>query len=84
MNNARPIMRVIECITKLTRPTGNLIRVKNLLFFFRAQVRQRVPVDVFHRDAGGGLIKHEVVNSHDVLVRQLETALGLAFEFVQQ
>src|SRR5438128_11001688 len=39
MDDLRAIVRIIECVTKLTGPGGDLIRRKDFLLFLSSQVR---------------------------------------------
>src|SRR5438128_9366458 len=39
MDDLRVIVRIIERLTKLTRPRGNLIRLEDFLLFLSPQVR---------------------------------------------
>ena len=82
MNDLRVVVRVIERVTKLARPPSDLIWLKNLLFLFRAQIRERFAVDVLHRDAGGVFVVHEVVNAHDGFVGEVEAAPSFPLEIV--
>ena len=84
MNNSRLVMRVIERITKLCRPAGNLFGLENFLLLLGPEIGQGIPIYVLHRDAGGCLVEHEVVNTNNILVGELETALGLALQLAQQ
>src|SRR5437899_7609351 len=83
MDNVRAIMRVIECVTKLTHPGCYLVRLKNFLLFLSPQVRERFAVDVLHRNAAGAFVVYEVVNANDVRMRQFETALCLSLELIK-
>ena len=83
MNDPGVIMRVIECVAKLARPTTQFVRLKNLPFFLRAQIRQRVAIDVFHRNASRAFIENKVVNPYNVLVRQFKAALCFALEVAE-
>ena len=84
MNDLRVIVRVIESVTELTSPGPDLIWLKNLPFFLCAQIRKGFAVDVFHRDASRAFVVHEVVNAHNVLMSQLETALRLPLQLIEQ
>src|SRR5258708_575550 len=83
MDDLRVIMRIIERVTKLTRPASNLIRLKNLLLFLSAQVRKSFAVDILHRNAGGAFVVYEVVNPNDMRMRQFEAALCLTLELIK-
>src|SRR5262249_17194798 len=83
MDNAGVIVRVIEGLTKLARPSRQLIWLENSLFLFGAQIGKRFPIYVFHGNAGYALVVLEMVNPNDVLMRQPKTAARLAFQAVQ-
>ena len=52
---------------------------KNFARAISTQIRKGVAIDVFHRDAGRLRVLHEIVDPHDVLVRELKAAFGFAF-----
>src|SRR5260370_7384939 len=80
MDDLRVIVRIIERVTKLTRPGSDLIRLKNLLLFLSSQVRKSFAVDILHRNAAGTLVVYEVVNPNDMRMRQFGAALRLTLE----
>src|SRR5262245_5951194 len=84
MDDAAVIVRIVERFTKLARPRRQMVWLKNFLHFFGPQIGKRFPVHVFHGDARHALVVLEMVNPHDVLVRQLKTAARLVFEVVEQ
>src|SRR6266487_7130882 len=84
MNYPCAIVRIVERVTKLSHPGGNLIRFKGLSFFLGAQVRKGFAVDVFHRNAAGAFVVYEVVNPNDMRMSQFETALCLTPELIKQ
>src|SRR5436309_3432471 len=84
MNHARVIVRVIERVTELTRPGSDLVRLKDLLLFLGAQVGKRFAIDVFHRNAAGAFVVHEIVNPDDMRMSQFQAALRLMFKLIQQ
>src|SRR5205807_3167354 len=69
MNDAGTIMRVIECITKLSHPARQFLRPKDFLFLAATQSRERLPIHILHGNAARSLIVHEVVNPNDVWMR---------------
>ena len=83
MNDARVRVRVIERVAKLADPLLQFVRLKNLSRLVSSQVRQRIAVDVFHRDAAVGFVVHEIVNPNDIFVSELQTATGLTFQIAQ-
>src|SRR5260370_27672074 len=83
MDDLRVIVRIIERVTKLSRPDSNLIRLKDFLFFFSSQVRERFAIDVLHRNAAGAFVVYEVVNPNDVRMSQFEAALCLMLELIK-
>src|SRR5260370_39529380 len=83
MDDLRVIVRIIERVTKLSRPDSNLIRLKDFLFFFSSQVRERFAIDVLHRNAAGAFVVYEVVNPNDVRMSQFEAALCLTLELIK-
>src|SRR5437764_5545532 len=78
MDDAGVVMRVIERVTELARPFRELVRLEDLVRLVRAQIRKRIAIDVFHRDATRLLAVHEIVNPDDVLVGEVEAAPRLA------
>src|SRR6266516_3445700 len=82
MNDSRAIVRVIERITKLSDPDRQLLRAKDFLFLSTTQTGERLAIYIFHRNAARSLVMHEVVNSNDVWMSQLERAPGLALQIV--
>src|SRR5205085_7010550 len=78
MDDAGVVMRVIEGVAELARPFRQFMRFENLVRLVRAQIRKRVAVDVFHRDAARLVAVHEIVNPDDVLVSEIEAAPRLA------
>ena len=76
-------MRVIERVTELAGPVRQLVRLEDLVRFVRAQIRKRVAVDVFHRDAARLVAVHEIVDADDVLVGQVEAAPCLALHIAE-
>src|SRR6266446_2967374 len=84
MNDLRMVVRVIESVTELTSPGPDLIRLKNLSFFLCAQIRKRFAVDILHRNTSRAFVVHKVINPHNVLMSQLETALRLPLQLVEQ
>src|SRR5260370_24145174 len=83
MDDLRVIVRIIERVTKLSRPDSNLIRLKDFLFFFSSQVRERFAIDVLNRNAAGAIVVYEVVNPNDVRMSQFEAALCLTLELIK-
>src|SRR5260370_15025426 len=83
MDDLRVIVRIIERVTKLTRPGSDLIRLKNLLLFLSSQVRKSFAVDILHRNAAGTLVVYEVVNPNDMRMSQFEAALRLTLELIK-
>src|SRR5437867_4345636 len=84
MNYPCAIVRIIERVTKLSHPGGNLIRFEGLLLFLGAQVRKGFAVDVFHGNAAGAFVVYEVVNSNDMRMRQFQAAFCLTRELIKQ
>src|SRR6266550_2623601 len=84
MDHLCVIMRIIERVTELSDPAGELIRFEDLLFLSSSQIRERFAVDVLHRNATGALVMDEVVNPNDVRMRQFEGSLRLMFKLIQQ
>src|SRR5205814_10096098 len=83
MDDLRVMVRIIERVTKLTRPGSDLIRLKDFLLFLSSQVREGFAIDVLHRNAAGAFVVDEVVNPNDVRMSQFETALCLSLELVK-
>jgi hypothetical protein len=84
MNDLLMVVRVIERIAELACPATQLVRFENFFFLLRAQIRKRFAVDVLHRNAARAFVVHEVINPHDVLMSQLETALRLPLQLIEQ
>ena len=83
MNDTGVVMRVIEGVTELARPFRQLVRLEDLVRLVRAQIRKRIAVDVFHRDATRLVAVHEIVNPDDVLVSEIEAAARLALHVAE-
>ena len=83
MNDVGMIVRVIERVTKLTRPFTQFFGLEDFARLIRAQIRKRVAVNIFHRDAARRLIVYEIVNADDVLVRELKAAPRLVFKLAE-
>src|SRR5216683_6351537 len=82
MDDARPIVRVIECVAKLAEPSAQFQRFKHLLFLLAAQTSEGLAIDIFHRNATGAFVVDEIVNPHDMRMSQFEAALGLALKLI--
>src|SRR6266404_2132460 len=82
MDDARPIVSVIECLAKLADPCAQFGRFKHLLFLLAAQTGEGLAIDIFHRNATGAVVVDEIVNPHDMRMSQFEAALGLALELI--
>ena|SRR5213593_2192384 len=76
-------VRVIERVTKLTDPAGNLIRFKDPLLFLGSQVRQRFTIDILHGNTAGAFVVYKIVDPNDVRMGQFEAAFCLAFELIE-
>src|SRR4029077_17525549 len=84
MDNVPAIVRIIERVTKLTRPRCNLVGLKDFTAFLSSQVRQGLAINVFHRNAARAFIVYEVVNPNDMWMSQFETALCLTLELIER
>src|SRR5204863_2102512 len=76
------VVRVIERITKLGDPACQLVRLKDFLFLLATQTGERLAIHILHGNAARALVMHEVMNSNDVWMGQLERAPGLALQTV--
>jgi len=77
-------MGVIKRVAELLSPIAQLPALKDLALTVGANVRKRVAVHVFHRDAARSLIVNEVVDAHDIFMGELEAAISFALQVVEQ
>src|SRR5207248_10991541 len=63
LHDALPIL--IEGVAQLARPFRQLVWPEDFVRLVRAQIRKRIAIDVFHRDAARLVAVHEIVNPDD-------------------
>ena len=83
MDDVRVVVRVVERIAELADPIGQFGRLKDFSLLIAAQIRKRVAIDIFHRNAARAFVVYEVVNADDVLVGEFQATSRLALEIAQ-
>ena len=77
VNYERVFMGVIKRVAELFSPIAQLPALKDFTGTVGANVRKRVAVHVFHRDATRSFVVNKIVDPHDVFMSELETAICL-------
>ncbi len=75
-------MRVSEGLAGLRQPWPQLFDVNDPLRPLNLQARERLAIDVLHRDRGRLAVLHEIVNADDVGVSQVEAPARLALHLI--
>ena len=77
-------VRVFQRLAHLNHPVPDLVGLERAERLLQALVRERVPVDIFHRDRGPHGILDEIVDAHDIRVGQLPALACLSLEFIDR